>query len=51
MLDIRLCTDCGDVDCTLYICIDHEGFIVICCIVSAIIHNYSILGKVDSINL
>jgi len=49
MLDIGLCTDCGEVDCLLYVCIDHEGFIVVCCIVSAVVHNYTILGTIEAL--
>ena len=48
-----VCQDCGrdeSRDCPMYLCVDKDGFFVMCCMVYVINHHLRIIHNIDEIN-
>ena len=46
------CVNCGkeeSLDCQFYLCRDKDGFLVVCCIVYAILNHLAILRRLDGL--
>ena len=53
-MDARIgtCIDCGkpeSSDCALYLCQDKQGFLIICCMVYAIVNHLTIMKRLDGL--
>lgn len=48
-----VCFDCGNEesrDCPMYLCVDKDGFIIMCCMVYVLNHHLRIIRAIDDVS-